>query len=80
LAQASAFDTLAGMFAAKEAVIKALAMKAGEWRKIEIGKNNHGRPEARLADFSRRIVAHDLSISHDGEYAVAAAVFLLESE
>lgn len=78
LAREAKTETLAGMFAAKEAVAKALSLKAGDWHKIEIVKNKDGRPEARLAEFVQEIVTHDLSISHDGEYAMAAAIFMLE--
>ncbi|MDA2922316.1 holo-ACP synthase [Patescibacteria group bacterium AH-259-L07] len=76
LVNARAEETLAGLFAAKEAVIKALALKAGDWHKIEIVKNESGRPEVKLLGLEHKIVSQDISISHDGEYAFAVAVFL----
>lgn len=72
-------ETLAGIFAAKEAVIKALEMKAGDWQKIEIVKNKSGRPEAKLLEADNKILSHDISISHDGGYAMAVAVFLIHN-
>lgn len=72
-------ETLAGIFAAKEAVIKALKMKAGDWRKIEITKNQNGEPHLKIAEPPRKIASQDVSISHDGEYAVAMAVFLINT-
>lgn len=70
-------ETLAGMFAAKEAVIKALGLGAGAWKKIEILKNSDGKPSVKIAGFDKEIISCDISISHDGGYAMAMAVFLL---
>ena len=78
LANAPAVATLAGMFAAKEAVMKALKMKAGDWHKIEIKKDENGRPEVKLLELDKRVMSRDMSISHDGEYAMAVAIFLVE--
>lgn len=72
--------SLAGMFAAKEAIIKALGMKAGDWQKIEIKKDGGGRPYARIADSPLEILSQDISISHDGDYAMAIAVFLIKND
>lgn len=72
-------ESMAGMFAAKEAVIKALELKAGDWHKIEIVKNKSGRPEIRLRGINREIASRDISISHDKEYAIAFAVFLISN-
>jgi len=77
LAGTASVESLAGMFAAKEAVIKALELKAGDWHKIEIVKNKSGRPEIMLRGINREIASHDISISHDREYAIAFAVFLI---
>lgn len=89
LAGSPKMETLAGIFAAKEAVIKALAaegeprhrreLKAGDWHKIEIVKNKNGRPKAKLSESHMKIISNDISISHDGEYAVAIAVFLINT-
>lgn len=81
LAGASKPENLAGIFAAKEAVIKALGkvlkLKAGDWKKIEIIKKRNGRPEVQLHEFNDKILSRDVSISHDKEYAMAVVVFIL---
>lgn len=75
---------LAGRFAAKEAVAK--AMGTGVWRRgisftdIEILRDGQGRPTVSLSGQAKRIFTADggrqisVSISHDGGYAVAFAV------
>lgn len=78
LAGTSTPASLAGRFAAKEAVIKALEMKAGDWLKIEIRKEKSGRPQVKLLELNKRIVSQDVSISHDGVYAMAVVVLLLK--
>lgn len=78
LAFSSQPESLAGIFAAKEAVIKALKLKAGDWHKIEIRKNQNGRPEIILIELHHKIISQDVSISHDGEYAMAVAIFLIQ--
>ncbi len=72
-------ESLAGIFAAKEAVIKALGGKAGDWHKIEIIKNKNGRPEIKLLELNvnDKIISQDISISHDGDYAIAVVIFLM---
>ena len=74
---------LAGLFAAKEAVLKALGTgwAAGlGFSQIEIVRKELGAPAVRLhgkaADFAaQRGIAHvHLSITHDGAYAAAVAV------
>lgn len=73
----------AGLFAAKEALFKALRLPAGSfWTDIEVTHDPHGAPVFRFhghaADFLREhgLVAH-LSISHSGDYA--SAVVLIEA-
>lgn len=68
---------LAGIFAAKEAVMKALGLKPGSWQKIIIKKNASGKPSATLAEEKIKIKTSDLSISHDGNYALAIFVGVL---
>ncbi len=75
-------EHLAGIFAAKESVMKALGIPAGTWQKIEIIYEKNGRPKLNLAlglIAGKSISSSDLSISHDGEYAIASAVFLIET-
>jgi holo-[acyl-carrier protein] synthase len=74
-------QTLAGRFAAKEAVIKALAGDPGiEWHGIEVGKESSGKPVIWLHGATAKIALQagirkfHLSISHDGDAAVAFVV------
>jgi phosphopantetheine--protein transferase-like protein len=59
---------LAGLWAAKEAVIKA-AVTPPQLSDIELTHDASGRPHARVGAQS-----FDVSISHHGEYAVAVAM------
>jgi len=67
-------ETLAGIFAAKEAVLKALGtgIKDLNLSKLEILHGESGQPYCRLED--GRVV--NVSISHDSGFAAAAAVVL----
>jgi holo-[acyl-carrier protein] synthase len=76
---------LGGLFAAKEAVLKALGTGWAEGltlRQVEIVRGLAGRPEVRLHDAARKraeslgVHAIHLSITH--ERSLAAAVALLE--
>ncbi len=73
-------EHLAGIFAAKEAVIKALGLKPGCWLSIEIVNKKSGKPVIKLAESlsKSKMTSCDLSISHDGEYAVAFFVASLK--
>jgi holo-[acyl-carrier protein] synthase len=74
-------ETMAGRWAAKEAVSKVLGLgvRGIGWREIEIERlptgqpavRLHGRAEARAAQLGMERVA--VSISHEAEYAVAIA-------
>ncbi len=78
-------ETLAGRFAAKEAFIKALGGSHGlSWRDIETGSRGNGIPcfkldILRFKQLSQPFKAH-LSISHDGDYAIAYCVLEVVSE
>ena len=75
---------LAGRFAAKEAALKALgtgwAMGIG-WKDVEVRKSDGGRPvlalhgQAATAAAALGVKSTHLSLSHDGDYAVAFVVF-----
>jgi holo-[acyl-carrier protein] synthase len=74
-------QTLAGRFAAKEAVIKALAGEPGtEWHGIEVGKESGGKPVIWLHGETAKLALRQgvrklhVSISHDGDSAVAFVV------
>jgi holo-[acyl-carrier protein] synthase len=74
-------QTLAGRFAAKEAVIKALSGEPGvEWHGIEVGKESTGKPVIWLHGETAKLALRKgvrklhVSISHDGDSAVAFVV------
>lgn len=77
----ASLQTLAGRFAAKEALIKALSGDpAIEWHGIEVGKESSGKPviwlHGNTAQLALRLGVRKLhvSISHDGDTAVAFVV------
>ena len=63
-------ESLAGLFAAKEAFFKAVGKK-GDWLEVWAEKDQWGKPTLKSADFDGEI---QLSISHSGDYAVAVVV------
>lgn len=74
---------LAGFFAAKEALAKAVrepSLLGKYYREVTVCHRENGTPDLRLSEslakvFSNRgIRVADLSISHDGDYAVAAVL------
>lgn len=58
-------ESLAGIFAAKEAFFKAIGKK-GDWLSVCIDKQPSGKPVVLSAKGKAEV-----SISHDGEYAIA---------
>lgn len=85
-------EHLAGIFAAKEAVIKALGLPTDSWHDILITKKPSGTPEVKFPashplreaslpslGFARdRLLTSSLSISHDGHYVVAQFLVILK--
>ena len=80
----SAVAGFAKIFAAKEALVKALGESAGiSWHDIEIVKNSQGRPEYVLRnaahETAQRLAGGDyrlhLSLSDELPYAMAYAIF-----
>ena len=72
---------LAGIFAAKEAAFKALAIPSNQWLEIEVSHTDTGKP---ILTFSATILDASLysiacSISHDQDYAVAVVSVLQHS-
>ena len=74
-------QSLAGYFAAKEALIKALAGSGGmNWHEVVIAHNEDGAPHFELTGkaLSRQqtkgVSALHLSISHDGGLAIAVVI------
>lgn len=73
-----AVEHLAGVFAAKEAIVKALSLNVGCWLEIEIRNREDGRPEVMLKQgLFDRIESCDLSISHNNMSAVAVFVAIV---
>lgn len=75
-------ERLAGRFAVKEAVAKALGTGIGDvsWTEIEVVCDGRGRPELALHGRARTLAAErglevwSISLSHTEEYAVGFAV------
>jgi len=65
-------ETLAGIFAAKESVKK--VFNDLNWHDIEVIKEKSGRPSLII---NKEFESCDLSISHDGDYAIASVVFMM---
>ena len=61
----SDMEHLAGIFAAKEAIIKTLDLPPASWLEVEIQHHLSGRPKCHLVT--------DVSISHNKDYAIAFA-------
>jgi holo-[acyl-carrier protein] synthase len=83
--QKQPFLHLAGRFAVKEAVLKALGtgLRSGvRWVEIEVVNQPSGKPEVRVSGKVKkllqqhRIDAIHVSISHDTDYAVGQAVLI----
>jgi len=80
------YESLAGRFAAKEAVSKALGTGIGwvPWQDIEIRRGKWGEPilalhgRARMVSDRLGLTVWSVSISHGREYAVATATGLGE--
>ncbi|HEX9880098.1 MAG TPA: holo-ACP synthase, partial [Candidatus Binatia bacterium] len=77
------YESYAGRFAAKEAVMKALGVGWGKragWLDIEVGSTGGGEPEINLYGKASLRAAHlgirrfSLSLTHTELYAVAALV------
>jgi len=76
-----ALRSLAGRFAAKEALIKALGESTGiRWHHMQVVSDGHGNPSFELSDAAAR-VARDrgvttvhLSMSHDAGVAIAYVI------
>jgi holo-[acyl-carrier protein] synthase len=75
-------ESLAGRFAAKEAVGKALGvgLRGVAWKEIEIGRAVSGAPSVILHGRAKKIAQHlhlnqiEISISHEREFSIALVV------
>ncbi|HNX81962.1 MAG TPA: holo-ACP synthase [Candidatus Omnitrophota bacterium] len=70
----SLYQHLAGRFAAKEAIFKALGNKNLTWLDLVIVNDQEGKPRCRILNGKGDHVDVFLSISHVKSYAVANAV------
>ncbi|MCM8758126.1 MAG: holo-ACP synthase [Candidatus Omnitrophica bacterium] len=75
----SFYQHLAGRFAAKEAIFKALGDKEINWKDVEILSNSIGKPYCKLLNKKKDNLEIHLSISHIKNYAVAQAVITEKS-
>ena len=66
-------ESLAGIFAVKESCKK--VFNDLDWLDIEVRKDNKGRPVVKLGKHEDEIESFDVSISHDGDYAMAVVAF-----
>jgi len=76
-------DTIAGVFASKEAFSKALGVGIGEefsFKDISILKNEKNKPFIKINSpiLQKRIQECDVSITHDGGFAIAAVILKLK--
>lgn len=67
-------ERLAGIFAAKEAALKALGIAAGNWRSLEVTHRKVGAPQLELNGAGGAAGQLSCSISHDGDYAFAVVI------
>lgn len=70
----SLYQHLAGRFAAKEAVFKALGDAGLGWKDLEILNDNDGRPRCQILRTKKKNIDVHISISHVKNYAVANAI------
>ncbi len=67
-------EHLSGIFAVKEASIKALGLRNDQWLDIEVRHEDSGKPVLIIKDEKSEGLALECSISHDGEYAFAVVL------
>ncbi|HGZ71068.1 MAG TPA: holo-ACP synthase [Nitratifractor sp.] len=81
--RAKSVNSIAGYWAAKEAVAKALGCGIGKelgFLDIEIQKSSKGAPLFTLHGNRFNIESSSLSISHDGGFAVAVVAIVMKSK
>ncbi len=69
---------LAGIFAAKEAAMKALNLPLDSWHDIHINFQLDGAPSVQIVNYKLKIENCSLSISHDGNYVISQFVGILK--
>ncbi len=71
-------ESLAGMFAAKEATLKALGMPAGSWQQLCVKHDENGAPLILFIEPKPWVHEITVSISHNNDIAIAVVVAVLE--
>lgn len=69
---------LAGIFAVKEAVTKALSLPTDSWHNIEVSYSENGAPKATILHTDYDFESISLSISHDKDYVFAQFIAILK--
>jgi holo-[acyl-carrier protein] synthase len=72
----SLYQHLAGRFAAKEAVFKALGDPKLAWKDVRILNDKEGRPHCKIKNPKSGKIEVHISISHVKNYAVANAIII----
>lgn len=75
----SLYQHLAGRFAAKEAVFKALGDSDLNWKDVEVLNDSEGKPFCKILNSRGKGVDVIVSISHVKNYAVANAIVTKKS-
>jgi len=75
----SFYQHLAGRFAAKEAIFKAVGDNQLSWQDIQIHNDQEGKPVCMFLNGRGKDINVDISISHVKTYAVANAVVTKEN-
>jgi holo-[acyl-carrier protein] synthase len=70
----SLYQHLAGRFAAKEAVFKALGDNKLNWKDVQILNSKEGKPVCRILNGRNKKIDVHISISHIKNYALANAI------
>jgi len=70
----SLYQHLAGRFAAKEAVFKALGDKNLNWKDVQVFNDKEGKPYCLISNLRAKKIEVHVSISHVKTYAVANAI------
>ena len=75
--KAKDIESLAGVFAAKEAFVKALGLSKIPLKSIEVRHAKNGRPYfSKPVEILSKFSSVDLSIAHDGDYATAICILI----
>ena len=75
----SLYQHLAGRFAAKEAVFKAMGDPHLNWKDVQILNDKQGKPCCRILNGRGKRIDVHISISHVKNYAVANAIITQKS-